>query len=431
MKGLMKLFDIKLKGNEILQHIYDDFIFNRDFSSNNEVIHKLPLLIENKLAIKISGIQYLYETNVQVKFHCACKFICKYNKDNKKQLQSKNEKVGRQGMNSTPKVYADNNEQASAITKYSLPIGSYYAELKDSNYAILIISNCSNDDDIYRLKFDLYFIGKKCVKYKNKYFKMVDEYQDINDEMLTEQIIYSDRHKRPKDAVFKSFDQMVIRDKDKYVRYIDNWLEKIPIYYSKGIPCKLSILLYGKPGTGKSTFYKALAKHLGIKQICCISPYYFYHDGESNDIPTYKEAEPKVFAIDDIDCVCSSREKDKSQHNSGVMASLLEFLDNPITFYYKAKDGIHYPVSIIVATTNYYDQLDSAVKRYGRFDLQIEMDEFNIAEAEEMCNIYDLTLSDVLQEKPKKDFNISPAYLQALCIEKIDSKLKQTEREDS
>ena len=45
-------------------------------------------------------------------------------------------------------------------------------------------------------------------------------------------------------------------------------------------------------------------------------------------------------------------------------------------------------------------------------------------EAEEMCKLYDLTLSDVYDKPIGKDFTISPSYLQALCLENIDSTLK-------
>ena len=130
--------------------------------------------------------------------------------------------------------------------------------------------------------------------------------------------------------------------------------------------------------------------------------------------------------IDDIDCVCKSREESEDKENLEVLSNLLSFLDNPGTFFYKAKDGLYYPISIVVASTNYYDRLDDAVKRYGRFDLKIEMKDFGIDEAKEMCAVYDLTLEDVLPNKVenKKDFTISPAHLQALCLENIDKGLK-------
>jgi transitional endoplasmic reticulum ATPase len=222
---------------------------------------------------------------------------------------------------------------------------------------------------------------------------------------------------------------MVFKDKEKYIKYIDNWVSNIPTYYKRGVPAKLSILMYGKPGTGKSSFYKALAKYLDIQDVCCISASYFTDPGNNNLRFGSKYAYPVVYALDDIDCVCNSRKNDKSLKNSQIVSSLLEFLDNPPGCYYKASDGVFYPVSIIVATTNYYDDLDEAVKRYGRFDLQIEMTDFDANEAEEMCHLYDLALSDIIHEKIKDDFTISPAKLQALCVENIDSHLKEMKTE--
>ena len=86
------------------------------------------------------------------------------------------------------------------------------------------------------------------------------------------------------------------------------------------------------------------------------------------------------------------------------------------------KDEKYYPASIVVATTNYIDKLDKAIKRYGRFDLKIEMQEFTIEQAEEMCQAFDLHFNDIYKEKikDKKAFRISPAYLQSLCSENIE-----------
>ena len=107
-----------------------------------------------------------------------------------------------------------------------------------------------------------------------------------------------------------------------------------------------------------------------------------------------------------------------------VLSNLLSFLDNPPTFEFKAKDGYRYPISIVVATTNYYDKLDDAVKRFGRFDKKIEMNYFTRDEAQEMCSIYDLKLDDIVDNSNDKDFSISPAELQAICLENVDSSLK-------
>ena len=218
-----------------------------------------------------------------------------------------------------------------------------------------------------------------------------------------------------------------MRDKDKVIKYIDNWVANIPYFYKKyNMISKLSVILYGEPGTGKSTFCQAVARYLGIHNIVPIQPNTF--ETKSTIRSPFSELVPVIYSIDDIDCVCKSRDDKKStKEDSMATANVLAFLDNPPPFFFKAKDGMMYPVSICIATTNYYDKLDPAVKRYGRFDLHIAMNEFDKELAEEMCKVYDLELKDVLSEEElnAKNFHYSPAKLQAMCLANIDKRMKE------
>ena len=65
--------------------------------------------------------------------------------------------------------------------------------------------------------------------------------------------------------------------------------------------------------------------------------------------------------------------------------------------------------------------------RPGRFDVRIQLTDFDKEQAEEMCSVYDLTLSDVIDEEITDDFTILPAKLEALCRENIDKSLKGDE----
>ena len=414
--------DFQKQQEKLSQYIFDDYIFNRDFSNTNNVLKNIQLLVDNNLASRIAGNELISDMGTS-RYKVACRFLCKYNKELKKFKRKYIEDNFEEGY-----MIAGTDKRITELNDYALEDGVYYVDLGDKehdDYAILKVSQ--KEDNHYRIGFELYFIGYRHSKFKDKYFKLVEKYEKLSQKSTDNYLMYSDR-RAPKTVTFKSFDQMVIRDKDKILKYIDNWVEHIPMYHKYGISPKLSILLYGEPGTGKSTFARALAKYLDIDSCMCISPDYFSSlsvNGGRNSLYTYK---PTVFTIDDIDCVCHSRKdnksKDNNANNNTVLSSLLEFLDNPENFYYKAKDGYYYPISIVVATTNYFDKLDDAVKRYGRFDLKIKMDEFNKKEAEEMCALYDLKLSDVYDKPITKDFKISPSYLQALCLENIDNSFK-------
>ena len=407
---------------KIAEYLFDDYIYNKDLTSNDQMIKSLELLIDNGLGCKITASEDVSEWSVS-RYAVACKFMLKYNKDLKKfKRELLNAEIG--GIFQT----ADTDERLVELTKNSLDVGTYYAYLgnkKHDDYAVLTVSHPDNND-LYQISFELFLIGKRFLKFKDEFTKLYKEYKEIYKSKKNEYIWYTDG--RPvKDANFKAFDKMVFTDKGKIIKYIDNWVDNIPNYYKYGMTPKLSIMLYGEPGTGKSTFTKALAKYLGIENVLSISPDFFRADEQQHNrnrgyyMSPYREI---VSSIDDIDCVCNAREDDQSSENNITMSTLLEYLDNPGAFYYKAKDGKDYLVSIIVATTNYYDKLDPAVKRHGRFDLKIEMKYFDKKEAEEMCAIYDLKLKDVYHEKIDDDFKISPSYLQALCLENIDKSLK-------
>ena len=211
-------------------------------------------------------------------------------------------------------------------------------------------------------------------------------------------------------------EQFIMKNKKDLLDYIDNWKKNIPTYYEQySQVAKLSILLYGKPGTGKSTLAKSLAKYLGLHYVVNYSVSDFRDNIPQNGQVQYtRRRRPPVegvIAIDDIDCIAKSREDDESKENNEVVHALLSFLDNPPTFNFKADNGIKYPVSIVIATTNYIDKLDEAVKRFGRFDKTYEMKYLDREDAEEMCDIYGVKLSDITDKYTEKKFKISPAEL--------------------
>lgn len=399
---------MKMSNNDLAELLYDQYIENSEPDELSKLIPMLDQLIKSRQGVVIKSSEY-YSSAMSINYRVACKYIQKFNKEIKKSRRKP-----------YTYEYGDNDFTWSAIdpklmniTKYILDDGIYIAQINSKNYCILDIKSSIEES---RVTTSLYFIGKKWKKQRSKYEEFLKKYKEIA-KYKEQDMIYTCRGSS--DAIFKSFDKFVMKDKNSILKYVDNWIENIPNYHEKYemIP-KLSILLYGDPGTGKSTFYKALAKYLDINTVQIVDINYLMSNNGRGRMKA-------IYAIDDIDCLCASRrDTKKNKDNDHVLSTLLEFLDNPPVFMYKGKDGVNYPVQIVVATTNYYDKLDPAVKRYGRFDLQIEMKEFNKDDAQVMCDMYNLKLSDIVRNSDKKNFRISPAKLQALCLNSLDAKFK-------
>lgn len=159
-------------------------------------------------------------------------------------------------------------------------------------------------------------------------------------------------------------------DEIKKVREMVELPLKHPEIFEKlGIEPPKGVLLHGPPGTGKTLLAKAVASETNSHFILINGPEViskFYGESEANLRKKFEEAEqnaPSIIFFDEIDAIAIKREETKGDVEKRVVAQLLGLMDG-----LKSRGKV-----IVIAATNIPNQLDSALRRPGRFDREIEI----------------------------------------------------------
>lgn len=132
------------------------------------------------------------------------------------------------------------------------------------------------------------------------------------------------------------------------------------------------LLLSGPPGTGKTTFARALCNSLQIPLVVT-SVSTWLQGGHLNDVidkmaKTFVEARamaPAILFIDEIDGIGKRQpaEREHADYWNALVNKALELLDGAVK-----SEGL-----IIVGATNRPDDIDEAIKRSGRLETHIEI----------------------------------------------------------
>jgi transitional endoplasmic reticulum ATPase len=152
---------------------------------------------------------------------------------------------------------------------------------------------------------------------------------------------------------------------------------ELPFKYKKifsklGIEPPKGVLLYGPPGCGKTLLAKALANELNAYFLVINGPEImskFYGESEQRLREIFKLAKkkakkyPAIIFIDEIDAIAPKRDEVTGEVEKRVVAQLLALMDG-----LESRGDV-----IVIAATNRPNAIDPALRRPGRFDVEIEI----------------------------------------------------------
>merc|ERR1719468_763074 len=141
------------------------------------------------------------------------------------------------------------------------------------------------------------------------------------------------------------------------------------LFKAIGVKPPRGILLYGPPGTGKTLLARAVANETGAFFFLINGPEIMSKlagESESNLRKAFEEAEknsPAIIFIDELDSIAPKREKTHGEVERRIVSQLLTLMDG-----LKQRSQ-----TIIMAATNRPNSIDPALRRFGRFDREVDI----------------------------------------------------------
>mmetsp|Transcript_7662 Transcript_7662/g.16936 ORF Transcript_7662/g.16936 Transcript_7662/m.16936 type:complete len:800 (-) Transcript_7662:380-2779(-) len=141
------------------------------------------------------------------------------------------------------------------------------------------------------------------------------------------------------------------------------------LFKSIGVKPPRGILMYGPPGSGKTLIARAVANETGAFFFLINGPEIMSKlagESESNLRKAFEEAEknsPAIIFIDEIDAIAPKREKTQGEVERRIVSQLLTLMDG-----LKARAHV-----VVIGATNRPNSIDGALRRFGRFDREVDI----------------------------------------------------------
>jgi len=212
----------------------------------------------------------------------------------------------------------------------------------------------------------------------------------------------------------------------RFVRNTQAWMQRKAWFTERGIPWKRGVLLYGKPGTGKTALIRALAQDLNVP----IALYYLATMTDYDLISSWEKAitlAPIMMVFEDIDTIFNQRQNvaTTGKNETGVTFSCflntIDGVDNT--------DG-----ALVVITTNNIAAIDSAIAgvgpdgistRPGRIDQILEMPDLTREGKVQIASRIFAGIDVSIWENLINDEIRTPAQFQEMCCRVAMAHLNQ------
>ena len=189
------------------------------------------------------------------------------------------------------------------------------------------------------------------------------------------------------------------------------------VFQKLGVGAPKGVLLTGPPGTGKTLLAKAVATETDSNFYSIAGPEImskYYGESEKHIREIFEKAEknvPSIIFIDEIDSIAPKRGEGIDQTEKRIVAQLLTLMDG-----LKSRGQL-----VVMAATNRPDDIDSALRRPGRFDRELKINPPIESGRKEIMQIHTRGMplnNDVnFEEIARKTIGYTGADLEVLCKE--------------